>query len=114
MKRIWAALVYLATGLLTAIASWLAIGVLLLSVVILPLLPITAPIIRRIVDLDRQRLARYAGVEVPSPPPLDGPWLHRAQGVTCGPERSGGFPPSPPAATPALFAPEADRTPQGS
>lgn len=85
MKRIWAALVYLATGLLTAIASWLALGVLLLSVVILPLLPITAPVIRRIVDFDRQRLARYTGVEVPSPPPHDGPWLHRAQGVLADP-----------------------------
>ncbi|GLY55117.1 sensor histidine kinase [Lentzea sp. NBRC 102530] len=85
MKRIWAALVYLATGLLTAIASWLAIGVLLLSVVVLPLLPITAPYIRRIVDFDRRRLARFAGVEVQSPPPLDGPWLHRAQGVLADP-----------------------------
>ncbi|GAB2867105.1 sensor histidine kinase [Lentzea nigeriaca] len=85
MKRIWAAVAYLATGLLTAIASWLALGVLLLSVVILPLLPITAPVIRRIVDVDRQRLARYAGVEVPSPPPLDGPWLHRAQRVLADP-----------------------------
>ncbi|MFD4670697.1 sensor histidine kinase [Lentzea sp. NPDC058450] len=85
MKRIWAALVYLATGLLTAIASWLAIGVLLLSVVVLPLLPITAPYIRRIVDFDRQRLAKFAGVGVQSPPPLDGPWLHRAQGVLADP-----------------------------
>lgn len=33
MQRIWAALFYLATGLLTAIASWLALGVLVLSVV---------------------------------------------------------------------------------
>lgn len=85
MKRIWAALVYLATGLLTAIAAWLAIGVLLLSVVVLPLLPITAPVIRRIVDLDRRRIARYTGTELPSPPPLDGPWLHRAQGVLADP-----------------------------
>ncbi|MGI5502713.1 sensor histidine kinase [Lentzea sp. CA-135723] len=86
MKRIWAALVYLATGLLTAIASWLAIGVLLLSVVVLPLLPITAPYIRRIVDFDRRRLARFAGIELPPPPPLDGPWLHRAQGVLSDPQ----------------------------
>ncbi|WP_112271319.1 sensor histidine kinase [Lentzea terrae] len=86
MKRIWAALVYLATGLLTAIASWLAIGVLLLSVVVLPLLPITAPLIRRIVDFDRQRLARYTGDAFPSPPPLDGPWLHRAQRVLADPD----------------------------
>lgn len=85
MKRIWAAFVYLATGLLTAIASWLAIGVLLLSVVVLPLLPVTAPYIRRIVDFDRQRLARYDGVELPSPEPLDGPWLHRAQRVLADP-----------------------------
>ncbi|WP_394613660.1 sensor histidine kinase [Lentzea sp. JNUCC 0626] len=85
MKRIWAALVYLATGLLTAIASWLAIGVLLLSVVVLPLLPITAPHIRRIVDFDRRRVARLTGVELASPPPLDGPWLHRAQGVLADP-----------------------------
>src|SRR5689334_8655205 len=85
MRRIWAALLYLATGLLTAIASWLALGVLLLSFVILPLLPITAPVIRRIVDFDRRRLARYAGVEVPSLEPLDGPWLHRAQGVLADP-----------------------------
>lgn len=85
MKRIWAAVVYLVTGLLTAIASWLAIGVLLLSVVILPLLPITAPVIRRIVDFDRRRLARYTGVEVSSPEPLSGPWLHRAQGVLADP-----------------------------
>ncbi|MFD5828433.1 sensor histidine kinase [Lentzea sp. NPDC060358] len=86
MKRIWAAFVYLASGLLTAIATWLAVGVLLLSVVILPLLPITAPHIRRIVDLDRRRLARYAGVDIPSPPPLDGPWLHRAQRVLADPD----------------------------
>ncbi|WP_330270813.1 sensor domain-containing protein [Lentzea sp. NBC_00516] len=86
MKRIWAALVYLASGLLTAIASWLAIGVLLLSVVVLPLLPVTAPWIRRIVDLDRRRLARFTGVEIPPPPPLDGPWLHRAQRVLADPD----------------------------
>ncbi|WP_434450342.1 sensor histidine kinase [Lentzea sp. E54] len=86
MKRIWAALVYLATGLLTAIASWLALGVLLLSVVILPLLPVTAPLIRRVVDFDRQRLARFTGVEVPTSPPLDGPWLHRAQRVLADPD----------------------------
>jgi signal transduction histidine kinase len=86
MKRIWAAFVYLATGLVTAIASWLAIGVLLLSVVILPLLPLTAPHIRRIVDFDRQRLARYTGGEVAAPPPLDGPWLHRAQRVLADPD----------------------------
>ncbi|MFJ5990048.1 sensor histidine kinase [Lentzea sp. NPDC092896] len=86
MKRIWAALVYLASGLLTAIASWLAIGVLLLSVVVLPLLPITAPWIRRIVDFDRRRLARFTGVEMQSPPPLDGPWLHRAQRVLAEPD----------------------------
>ncbi|MDX8055584.1 sensor domain-containing protein [Lentzea sp. BCCO 10_0798] len=86
MKRIWAALAYLATGLLTAIAAWLAIGVLLLSLVVLPLLPITAPWIRRIVDFDRLRLARFAGVEIPSPPPLDGPWLHRAQRVLADPD----------------------------
>lgn len=86
MKRIWSAVVYLATGLLTAIASWLAIGVLLLSVVILPLLPITAPYIRRIVDFDRRRLARFTGVALPSPPPLDGPWLHRAQRVLADPD----------------------------
>lgn len=85
MKRIWAAFVYLATGLLTAIAAWLAIAVLLLSVVVLPLLPITAPVIRRIVDLDRRRIARYTGADLPSPPPLDGPWLHRAQGVLADP-----------------------------
>ncbi|MFS8104455.1 sensor domain-containing protein [Lentzea alba] len=85
MKRIGAALLYLATGLLTAIASWLALGVLLLSVVILPLLPITAPLIRRIVDFDRQRLARYAGTTLPSPEPLDGPWLHQAQRVLTDP-----------------------------
>ncbi|MET9632849.1 sensor domain-containing protein [Lentzea sp. NPDC006480] len=85
MKRIVAALVYLATGLLTAIAAWLALGVLLLSVVVLPLLPITAPVIRRIVDFDRQRLARYTGVVVPSAEPLDGPWLHRAQRVLADP-----------------------------
>ncbi|KJK47111.1 hypothetical protein UK23_21235 [Lentzea aerocolonigenes] len=85
MKRIWAALVYLASGLLTAIASWLAIGVLLLSVVVLPLLPVTAPYIRRIVDFDRQRLARYAGVVLASSEPLDGPWLHRAQRVLADP-----------------------------
>src|SRR5690242_3517826 len=85
MKRIWAAVVYLATGLLTAIAAWLAIGVLLLSVVVLPLLPVTAPVIRRIVDFDRRRIARYTGTELPSPPPLDGPWLHRAQGVLADP-----------------------------
>ncbi|MET9231049.1 sensor domain-containing protein [Lentzea sp. NPDC003310] len=86
MKRIWAALVYLATGLLTSIAAWLALGVLLLSVVILPLLPVTAPWIRRIVDFDRRRIARFTGVEMPSPPPLDGPWLHRAQGVLSDPQ----------------------------
>lgn len=86
MKRIWAALIYLATGLLTAIASWLAIGILLLSVVILPLLPFTAPLIRRIVDLDRQRLAHYTGTHIPSPEPLDGPWLHRAQRVLADPD----------------------------
>ncbi|SEQ05160.1 sensor histidine kinase [Lentzea albida] len=86
MKRIWAAIVYLASGLLTAIASWLALGILLLSVVVLPLLPITAPYVRRIVDFDRRRLARYTGVELPSPPPLDGPWLHRAQRVLADPE----------------------------
>jgi signal transduction histidine kinase len=86
VKRIWAALAYLATGLLTAIASWLALGVLLLSVVILPLLPITAPLIRRIVDVDRQRLARFTGVSFPSPEPLDGPWLHRAQRVLADPD----------------------------
>ncbi|USX49049.1 sensor domain-containing protein [Lentzea sp. HUAS12] len=86
MKRIWAAIVYLASGLLTAIASWLALGILLLSVVVLPLLPITAPYLRRIVDFDRRRLARYAGVEIPPPPPLDGPWLHRAQRVLADPE----------------------------
>ncbi|MDX8148038.1 sensor domain-containing protein [Lentzea sp. BCCO 10_0061] len=86
MKRIWAALVYLASGLLTAIASWLAIGVLLLSVVVLPLLPITAPWMRRIVDFDRQRLARFTGDRVQSPPPLDGPWLHRAQRVLADPD----------------------------
>ena len=86
MKRIWAAIIYLATGLLTAIASWLALGVLILSVVILPLLPITAPYMRRIVDLDRRRLARYAGDEIPPPPPLDGPWLHRAQRVLADPD----------------------------
>lgn len=86
MKRIWAAIVYLASGLLTAIASWLALGILLLSVVILPLLPITAPYLRRIVDFDRRRLARYTGVEIPSPLPLDGPWLHRAQRVLADPE----------------------------
>jgi hypothetical protein len=85
MKRIWAAVLYLATGLLTAIASWLAIGILLLSVVILPLLPITAPIIRRIVDADRRRITRYTGTNLPNPPPLDGPWLHRAQGVLTDP-----------------------------
>ncbi|MEU0884818.1 sensor domain-containing protein [Lentzea sp. NPDC005914] len=85
MKRIWAALAHLATGLLTAIASWLAIGVLMLSVVILPLLPITAPVIRRIVDVDRSRLARYTGAEVPPAEPLDGPWLHRAQRVLADP-----------------------------
>ncbi len=86
MKRIWAAFVYLATGLLTAIVSWLSVGVLLLSVVVLPLLPVTAPYMRRIVDFDRRRLARYAGVEIPSPPPLDGPWLHRAQRVLADPD----------------------------
>jgi signal transduction histidine kinase len=86
MRRIWAALAYLATGLLTAIASWLALGVLLLSVVILPLLPITAPLIRRIVDADRQRLARFAGISLPAPDPLDGPWLHRAQRVLADPD----------------------------
>ncbi|MDX8037022.1 sensor domain-containing protein [Lentzea sp. BCCO 10_0856] len=86
MKRIWAALAYLATGLLTAIASWLAIGILLLSIVILPLLPITAPLIRRIVDLDRHRLARFTAVQIPSPEPLDGPWLHRAQRVLSDPD----------------------------
>ncbi|SEQ08548.1 Signal transduction histidine kinase [Lentzea xinjiangensis] len=86
MKRIWAALVYLATGLLTAIASWLAIGVMLLSVVVLPLLPVTAPHLRRIVDFDRWRLARYTGVRLQSPTPLDGPWLHRAQRVLSEPE----------------------------
>ncbi|GAA3684959.1 signal transduction histidine kinase [Lentzea atacamensis] len=86
MKRIWAAFVYLATGLLTAIASWLAIGVLLLSVVVLPLLPVTAPYIRRIVDFDRRRLTRLTGAEVQSPEPLDGPWLHRAQRVLADPE----------------------------
>ncbi|WP_439663478.1 sensor histidine kinase [Lentzea sp. HUAS TT2] len=86
MKRIWAALVYLASGLLTAIASWLAIGVLLLSVVVLPLLPITAPWIRRIVDFDRRRLARFTGDRLQSPPPLDGPWLHRAQRVLADPD----------------------------
>ncbi|MET8764858.1 sensor domain-containing protein [Lentzea sp. NPDC004782] len=86
MRRIWAALAYLATGLLTAIASWLALGVLLLSVVILPLLPLTAPLIRRIVDADRQRLARFTGVSFPSPEPLDGPWLHRAQRVLADPD----------------------------
>ncbi|MEU7475859.1 sensor domain-containing protein [Lentzea sp. NPDC042327] len=85
MKRIWAAVVYLATGLLTAIAAWLAIGVLLLSVVVLPLLPVTAPYIRRIVDFDRRRLARFTGVEVPASEPLDGPWLHRAQRVLADP-----------------------------
>jgi len=85
MKRIWAALFYLATGLLTAIASWLALGVLVLSVVVLPLLPITAPLMRLIVDLDRWRLARLTGVEVPSPEPLTGPWLHRAQRVLADP-----------------------------
>ncbi|MDX3664252.1 sensor domain-containing protein [Streptomyces sp. ID05-26A] len=86
MKRIWAAVLYLASGLLTAIASWLAIGVLLLSVVVLPLLPITAPYLRRIVDFDRRRLARFTGVALPSPPPLDGPWLHRAQRVLADPD----------------------------
>ncbi|SDM10162.1 Signal transduction histidine kinase [Lentzea albidocapillata subsp. violacea] len=86
MKRIWASLLYLATGLLTAMAAWLAIGVLLLSVVVLPLLPITAPLIRRVVDFDRRRLARFTGAEIPSPPPLDGPWLHRAQRVLTDPD----------------------------
>ncbi|GHH56739.1 sensor histidine kinase [Lentzea cavernae] len=86
MKRIWAAIIYLATGLLTAIVSWLALGILILSVVILPLLPVTAPYMRRIVDFDRRRLARYAGVEIPPPPPLDGPWLHRAQRVLADPD----------------------------
>ncbi|SDP96546.1 sensor histidine kinase [Lentzea jiangxiensis] len=86
MKRIWAAVLYLATGLLTAIVSWLALGVFLLSVVVLPLLPVTAPYIRRIVELDRWRLARYNGVRLPSPPPLDGPWLHRAQRVLADPD----------------------------
>ncbi|MFD9705362.1 sensor histidine kinase [Lentzea sp. NPDC059081] len=86
MKRIWAAFLYLASGLLTAIVSWLALGVLILSVVVLPLLPITAPYLRRIVDHDRRRLARYAGVEIPPPPPLDGPWLHRAQRVLTDPD----------------------------
>ncbi|MGW6444952.1 sensor domain-containing protein [Lentzea sp. NPDC055074] len=86
MKRIWSALLYLASGLLTAIASWLAIGVLLLSVVVLPLLPVTAPYIRRIVDFDRSRLARYTGDRIPPPPPLDGPWLHRAQRVLADPD----------------------------
>lgn len=86
MKRIWAAVLYLASGLLTAIVSWLAIGILLLSVVVLPLLPITAPYIRRIVDFDRSRLARYSGHRIPSPPPLDGPWLHRAQRVLADPD----------------------------
>jgi signal transduction histidine kinase len=81
MKRTWAALIYLATGLLTATASWLALGILLLSVVILPLLPITAPIIRKLVDLDRHRLARFTGTKIEPPAPLDGPWLHRAQRV---------------------------------
>ena len=85
MKRIWSAIVYLATGLLTATASWLAIGVLLLSVVVLPLLPITAPAIRRIVDLDRRRLARFTNIDLPSPEPLTGPWLHRAQRVLSDP-----------------------------
>ncbi len=85
MKRIWAALVYLATGLLTAVAAWLALGVLLLSVVVLPLLPVTAPLIRRIVDLDRWRLARYTGTVLQAPEPLDGPWLHRAQRVLADP-----------------------------
>lgn len=85
MKRIWAALIYLVTGLLTAVASWLALGVLLLSVVVLPLLPITAPLIRGIVDFDRRRLARFTGEEVPSPEPLAGPWLHRAQRVLADP-----------------------------
>jgi signal transduction histidine kinase len=85
VKRIWAALLHLATGLLTAIASWLALGVLLLSVVVLPLLPVTAPLIRRIVDVDRRRLARLTGVELPTPEPLDGPWLHRAQRVLSDP-----------------------------
>ncbi|WP_083267875.1 sensor histidine kinase [Lentzea guizhouensis] len=85
MKRIWAALVYLATGLLTGTAAWLALAVLLLSVVVLPLLPVTAPLIRRLVDIDRRRLAKFTGVEVPSPPPLDGPWLHRAQKVLADP-----------------------------
>ncbi|SDH42040.1 Histidine kinase [Lentzea fradiae] len=86
MKRIWAAFVYLASGLLTAIAAWLAIGVLVLSVVILPLLPFTASYVRWIVDFDRRRLLRYAGVKRSSPAPLDGPWLHRAQRVLADPE----------------------------
>ncbi len=86
MKRIWAALIYLATGLLTATASWLALGVLLLSVVILPLLPITTPPIRQIIDADRRRLASFTGMDVPPPKQLDGPWLHRAQQILSDPD----------------------------
>jgi signal transduction histidine kinase len=85
MRRLWAALVHLTTGLATAILSWLAIGVLLLSVVVLPLLPVVAPAVYRLIDFDRSRTARFTGTPVPTDrAPLDGPWLHRAQQVLSG------------------------------
>ncbi|MDT7789742.1 MAG: hypothetical protein QOF58_8161 [Pseudonocardiales bacterium] len=82
MRQIWASVVYLATGLVTAVLSWLAIGVLLTSAVVLPLLPIVAPVIYRLVDFDRYRIARFTGTPVPvDRKPLEGPLLHRAQQV---------------------------------
>lgn len=86
MKRIWAAFVYLASGMLSALVAWFLIGLLVLSVIILPLLPFTASLVRRIVDFDRRRVARYSGARLASPAPLEGPLLHRAQRVLADPE----------------------------
>ncbi|MFI6101422.1 sensor histidine kinase [Lentzea sp. NPDC051213] len=90
MRRIWAALAYLATGLLTAMVSWLALGILLLTAIVLVLLPFVAPVVRRLIDLDRLRVARFTGVAVPAPDQRIGwrdvRWLlaHAVYGVIFG------------------------------
>ncbi|MFD9890017.1 sensor histidine kinase [Amycolatopsis sp. NPDC059027] len=88
-RRVWSSFASLAIGFLTAMASWLVVCALLICTLLvftLPLLPLLMTAVRRLIAVDRWRVSRYTGRQVPERyQELSGPFLGRVVTVLSDP-----------------------------
>ncbi|MBP2327708.1 signal transduction histidine kinase [Kibdelosporangium banguiense] len=65
LVAVWPSLRYLLVGFVTALASWIVLSVVLVSLVVYPLLPHAVRLMRRVVAYDRGRVAAFSGTAIP-------------------------------------------------